>query len=176
MIDIEQAAKFAEEDVLAVQTWVSTEYSKHFAEYFADIHHLSSVMASNVTPITDDELESILVDLPLKLFSAAEQINRVTLNLEVMKLKNKKAVTEKIQKSKESTASMRKDVAESEIFEDRILEMAYSCLLDRVQREVAYARELIMGAKKVWDSRKRSEAVNPVSEVASTSEKVPIYT
>ena len=118
MIDIEQAAKFAEEDVLAVQTWVSTEYSKHFAEYFDDIHHLSTAMASNVTPITDDELESILVDLPLKLFSAAEQINRVTLNLEVMKLKNKKAVTEKIQKSITKIADLLLDISRISFYND----------------------------------------------------------
>ena len=176
MIDIKGAANHAEDDMYAVQTWVIDEYTKYFAEYFEDVHNLSVTMASTVTPITDEELEFILVDLPLKLFSAAEQINKLTLNLEVMKLKNKKVVTEKIKQSKESTATMRKDAAEAEIFEDRVLEMAYSCLLDRVQREITYSRELIMGAKKVWDSRKRGESVNPVSEVPSTSEKVPVYT
>lgn len=176
MIDIAHAAELAEADMLAVQAWVSDEYEKYFAEYFAAVHNLAAMMSSKVTPITDEDLEYILVDLPLNLFSAAEQINKLTLDLEVMKLKNKKLLTEKIKQSKESTATMRKDVSEAELFEDRVLEMAYSCLLDRVQREVAYSRELIMGAKKVWDSRKRGEAVNPVSEVPSSSEKVPIYT
>lgn len=174
MIDIDKAVKLAKDDTSAVTNWVESQYNQQFFEYFEDLHHLSHRIASKSMPITDKELESILIDLPLKLFSVAEQINHITLNLEVIKLKNKKTLTEKIKSSQESTAALKKDVAESEMFEDRVLELAYSCLLDRVQREVAYSKELIMGAKKVWDARRRADTSNPVSDVAPP--KTPIYT
>ena len=60
------------------------------------------------------------------------------------------------------------------MFEERVLELAYSCLLDRIQREVSYSKELIMGAKKVWDSRRKADTSNPVSEIPTP--KRPIYT
>lgn len=174
MIDIDNAVKLAEEDTNSVVDWVESQYQLNFSEYFDDLHYLSHRISSKSMPITDKELESILIDLPLKLFSVAEQINRVTLNLEVIKLKNKKTLTEKIKASQESTATLKKDVAEAEMLEDKVLELAYSCLLDRVQREVSYSKELIMGAKKVWDTRRKGDAANPVSEVSSS--KTPIYT
>lgn len=176
MIDILSASAASEEDISAVTDWVEQQYATRFASYFQDLQLLLDRMSSKSRPITDEELESILIDLPLKLFSAAEQINALKLNLEVVKLRNKKALTEKIKASKESTATMKKDVAESEMFEDKVLEFAYSCLLDRVDREVSYSRELIMGAKKVWDSRRKSESVNPVSETGySRNNRTPVY-
>ena len=164
MIDILSASAASESDIQSVSGWVDDQYTLRFSTYFEDLQRLVDRMASKTHPITDEELESILIDLPLKLFSAAEQINALKLNLEVVKLRNKKTLTEKIKASKESTATMRKDVAESEMFEDKVLEFAYSGLLDRVDREVSYARELIMGAKKVWDARRKADSVNPVSE------------
>lgn len=174
MVNIGKAIKSAAEDLDSVSSWVAQEHEIHFSRYFDDLHHLSHRMDSKEMTITDKELESILIDLPLQLFSAAEEINQLKLNLEVIKLRNKKTLTEKIKNSKESTATMRKDVAEAEMFEDKVLELAFSCLLDRVDREISYSKELIMGAKKVWDSRRKTESVNPTSEVST--EKTPIYT
>lgn len=176
MLDIEKVAQLTSADVLAVQNWVDTEYDALFAEYFADLHALSRRMSSKLSPITDEELQELLIDLPLKLFSVAENINSLTLKLEVLKLQNKKLVTEKVKVSKESTATLKKDSAEAEIFENKVLELACGSLLDRVQREVAYARELIMGAKKIWDARRRTDVVNPVSEVPPSPNLKPIYT
>lgn len=176
MIDIVSAAEATQSDIQAVTDWMNTQYALRFAAYFEDLENLLDRMSSKSRPITDSELEFILIDLPLKLFSAAEEINSIKLNLEVVKLRNKKTLTEKIKTSKESTATMKKDVAESEMFEDKVLEFAYSCLLDRVDREVSYARELIMGAKKVWDSRRKSDVVNPVSESNfGRSNRTPVY-
>lgn len=174
MIDVGRVAKLNGEDADSVISWVEEQYNQKFSEYFGDLHILSSRISSKSMPITDEELECVLIDLPLKLFSVAEEINRLTLNLEVIKLKNKKTLTEKVKNSKETTAALKKDVAESEMFEDRVLELAYSCLLDRIQREVSYSKELIMGAKKVWDSRRKADASNPVSEIST--QKRPIYT
>ena len=168
MIDIQASAKASASDIQSVADWIEDQYAIRFAMYFEDLQNLVDRMSCKTRPITDEELESILIDLPLKLFSAAEQINAVKLNLEVVKLRNKKLLTEKIKASKESTSTMKKDVAESEMFEDRVLEYAYSCLLDRVDREVSYSKELIMGAKKVWDSRRKAESVNPVSDSSAS--------
>lgn len=164
--------KFSE-DIEAITGWVQEQYDSIFAEYFKSIKHLSERMASKTVPVTDSELESILIDLPLNLFSVAEKINQMTLNYEVIKLKNKKALIDKVKSSKESTMTMKKDVAESEMLEEKVMELAYSCLLDRVQKEVSYSKELIMGAKKVWDSRRNS--VNPVREVDPYKRNTPVY-
>ena len=174
MIDVDRVAKLNGEDADSVISWVEEQYNQKFSEYFGDLHILSSRISSKSMPITDEELECVLIDLPLKLFSVAEEINRLTLNLEVIKLKNRKTLTDKVKLSKESTAALKKEVAESEMFEERVLELAYSCLLDRIQREVSYSKELIMGAKKVWDSRRKADTSNPVSEIPTP--KRPIYT
>lgn len=177
MIDISQAIIRATDDMQSIKEWVKAQYDSIFSEYFEDIRSLTKRMSSKTSPITDEELEIILIDLPLKLIGAAEKINDITLCLEVIKLRNKKQLTEKIKSSEESTSSMKKDVAESEMFEEKVLELAYSSLLDRVQKEVSYSRELIMGAKKVWDSRRKTDSVNPVSEVdPKTKGQTPIYT
>ena len=177
MIDISASINSANDDMQSIKEWVKHQYDSTFSEYFEDIRSLTKRMSSKTSPITDEELEIILIDLPLKLIGAAEKINEMTLSLEVIKLRNKKQLTEKIKSSEESNSSMKKDVAESEIFEERVLELAYSSLLDRVQKEVSYSRELIMGAKKVWDARRKFDSVNPVSEVSpKTKGQTPIYT
>lgn len=177
MIDISQAMIRATDDMISVRDWVVSQYENIFSEYFEEVRILTDRMSSKATPITDEELETVLIDVPLKLIGAAEKINDITLCLEVIKLRNKKQLTEKIKTSEESTASMKKDVAESEMFEEKVLELAYSSLLDRVQKEVAYSRELIMGAKKVWDARRKTDSINPVSEInPGFAGKTPIYT
>ena len=66
--------------------------------------------------------------------------------------------------------------------EYEVLHAAYVSIVTRVENEQTFAKELIMGAKKVWDSRRSADNSNPVGlvvpelpEYNPTKSKTPIY-
>ena len=61
---------------------------------------------------------------------------------------------------------------DDEMRDDEIAVMVYSSLIDRIEGELSFSRELIMGSKKLWDAR-RSNATNPVAPVVP---ELPEYT
>ena len=112
---------------------------------------------------------------PLELFTAAEKLNALRLNCEVVKLKNKQTL-EKLRKdvtdaatqeglNKTQTAERVAHAISEKMVEYEVLYTAYSSVITRVENEQTFSKELIMGAKKVWDSRRSAENSNPVKEV-----------
>lgn len=161
-------------------TWLKNTYQTDFSQFFDIQHNLAERMSNQSRLITDDELEKILLDVPLKLFSASEKLSEIQLSLEAIKLRIKEKEYE-ISASYKSTdvtysAQEIKDAVNSKLSEDRIVLSAYSSLIARVEKELSYSRELIMGAKKVWDSRRRTDISNPISESSSSEyDKLPDY-
>ena len=41
--------------------------------------------------------------------------------------------------------------------EYKLMNIVYNCVIDKVEHQLSFSKELIMGAKKVWDARKRTE-------------------
>ena len=169
------------EDITAVESYIHNLYEEHFASHFARVREMYDRMKSKISPISDSELEYILTVLPMELFACAESINAIRLNKEVVKLKNKEmqakfkkeyaeilAHTLEVNGSKMSATAFNEEVksrvAESMVEHELFLTI-YDSLITRVENEMSFARELIMGAKKVWDSRRNSENSNPVSPV-----------
>lgn len=163
------------EDVEAVNSFCNGLYEDNFACYFSEVRKLFSRMKDKSHPVTDEELEYILTELPLELFAAAETLNKFRLNYEVVKLKNKEKVE---QFRKEATLAVSEMYAtkterqeyvihtvNEKIVEYEILLSVYASIVTRVENEQSFVRELIMGAKKVWDSRRSGEQSNPVGPV-----------
>lgn len=164
------------EDVDAVKSWVDNLYNTRFSSEFSCVSELYHAMQSKSRTISDAELEEILTDLPLRLFKVSESLNDLRLEYEVMKLKYKQKRLEQsksLADKKGLTATLRNELIDSALVEDNILLSAISSVISRVQDSISLSRELIMGAKKVWDSRRRAESANPVSEVIS--DNIPPY-
>ena len=162
--------------------WVDEQYSKYFKSCFDSVRKMHESMKSQVRPISDSELEWILVELPMTLFSISEDLNKIRLEVEVIKLRKKTIKSELEQKASELvrdsviTKADIKSWVDTELADHDILLSAYNSLITRVESEISFSKELIMGCKKIWDSRRKTEASNPVGEVTpSTSDKVPNY-
>ena len=149
-------------------------YAEIFSELFSRVTELYQRFRSEVRPITDDELETILTEIPLRLFTVSERLADIRMRMSVTKLENKHKRTSLIKSyiiSPEydgySQSAIREFVsnrADDEMRDDEIAVMVYSSLIDRIEGEISFSRELIMGAKKLWDAR-RSNATNPVAPV-----------
>ena len=157
-------------------------YEEIFAELFSRVTELYQRFKSEVRPITDEELETILTELPLRLFTVSERLADIRMRMSVTKLENKhKRIalmqTYSIEPEYEglSQTAVRELVStrvDDEMRDDEIAVMVYSSLIDRIEGELSFSRELIMGSKKLWDAR-RNHATNPVAPVVP---ELPEYT
>ena len=59
-------------------------------------------------------------------------------------------------------------------FEDEVILSILDCLISRVDKEMSFARELIMSAKKIWDGRRLTEGLNPTDATTSVDD-LPDY-
>ncbi len=183
MADITKVIDEYSSDMDSIQTFCEDMYITHFADNFNEIRELYKRMKSKVHPITDAELEYILTTFPMELFTVAEKLNKLRLNCEVVKLKNKQTM-EKIRKNateiaknleynKSQTNEFVSHIIAEQMVEYEVLYAAYNSIVARVENEQTFSKELIMGAKKIWDARRNSEMSNPVGMVVP--EDLPEY-
>ncbi len=162
-------AEYAE--IHEVTAWVNNMYDRMFSQPFIKVRELYHHMKSEIRVITDSELEWALTELPLELFNVAEILNQLRLEHEVIKLDNKQKRKHIAAELKATGASKTDDIA-AEMVEFDIVAAAYDSLISRVENELSYSKEFIMGCKKIWDARRRTESSNPISPV---SPELPDY-
>lgn len=162
------------EDVLKeIDSVIQSLYAETFGELFEKVSNLYTRFKSHTQPISDEELEQILTELPLNLFTVAEKLSSMKLRLAVTKLENKRTRRDLLRQYNQSeqwadlSAGARRDAisaqVEDDTFDNDIVVMVYDAVIDRVESEISFTRELIMGAKKLWDARKASTL--PIGEV-----------
>lgn len=159
IVDISDIHAEVSDELSAVVNWCNDVYRDTFAEYFKDAEVLFARLQSKSHPITDEELSWILIDLPITLFNVSEALNRFRVQHETVKLKSKQAAAEIADKG----------VSELDPLELQLLSNAYKSVIQQVEGRISWSRELVMGAKKIWDARRRTEAANPVCEVGIDS-------
>ena len=150
-------------------------YQSIFAKTFEEVVKLHDRMKSTNKPITDSELAYIITVLPLDLFTVSESLNKLRLKLEVTKLENsrrevelKKAFTDTSAALGKTTSVLNqivKDELVDKMTEYKVFEVCYASIITRVENQLTYSRELIMGAKKIWDSRRAAESSNPIKPI-----------
>lgn len=177
-MSLESAISSYSEDFESMDNYTDELYESMFSHDFSYVHALSDAMKNEYRPVSDDVLEQILIEVPLKLFDISESLNKLQMQIQVVKLKLKKLKIEKrkslLENSPELTQSYVNELVQCETFDDELLVIALSRVTERVQCEISYTKELIMGAKKVWDRRKESESAMPVSPI-DTSKSIPSY-
>lgn len=153
------------ESIDELNVFAENLYNANFEMYLSDIRELQNRMQSKLRPITDQELEDILTVLPLNLFSASEALNRLRLEQEVIKLNNKKRKVKILKEISEKSSISKTDIVASELADSEMIIAVYATVISRVESEMSYCKELIMGCKKIWDGRRSSEKSNPISEI-----------
>lgn len=172
-MDLTKTISRLSSDIDEVNQWAEEEYNKYFSTYFKGEVELYTKLKDTKSQITDDELEWILTDLPLELFSVTEQLSKLKTAQEVIKLSIKQREREYVKSSTEGSETKRKEEAAALTAEDRLLVSVYDSIVDRVSRQMTFSKELIMSAKKIWDAR-RADGI-PLPEVNIDPSRLPDY-
>lgn len=159
------------EEIDATIEWCEHEYNDRFGVYFKDIKDMRKRFQSTDQPITDKELSWILIDLPMVLFDVSEKLSQLKVAAEVVKLRMKEQEVDLMSKSTAKTITQKRAEAELQLTEPKAQLAVYKSVISRVDNELDLARELIMGSKKVWDARRRTEGIHPVNII----EPIPEY-
>ena len=162
------------EDIKAMSDWADEIYKGVCGDSFSRVLEISAKMDSEKRPITDEELEWVLTVLPLNLFQISEALNKLRMKSEYTKLVNKKQKSS-TKPAKEKPAEVGyEDEASSDQVVGALVTEVFNSVIKRVENEISFSRELIMGSKKIWDSRRSSESSNPVGPVVP-GEGLPDY-
>lgn len=127
-------------------------YNSWFSPYFSEAREMFSRLRDKDRPIADRELEWILTDLPMELFNVSESLSKLKLSKDVSKIRSKYLEEEYDVEAAKISAAI------------------YDSLIIRVEKEISFCKELIMGAKKLWDARRSTENSMPVGEVVDSPE------
>lgn len=175
-----------EKDIDAVLEYQDEIYMNMFATEFSEVQNLSDMIKkSGYKSPSDEILEIILMDVPLKLFDIAEKVNQLELTLQVLKLKlkEKKIDLKHDPEVRNLNSTQLAEFVSVNTIEDELMISIYSKLIDKVNCQISYSKELIMSAKKLWDRRKDAESAMPVAPVdpaavpynPNESKKRPVY-
>lgn len=185
MSSIDETLAMYKEDMESVESWCNDLYQDKFASVFEEIRGLYEQLADKRDKISDDALESILTDTPLGLFTISERLNALRTNREVGKLKMREKESDvrrecirRLDEQGKDAGFSRSDVSaivKDAIINDQIVIVALDGVINRVENEISFSRELIMSAKKIWDRRKNTENVNPIGPVAPEYQELPDY-
>lgn len=172
---IQSIAKLYADDIESVRKWCDDFYEKYFSEHLSGFRDAFNRLKKSGNKITDDELETLLITLPIRLFDASEVLSGTKIALSTVRIGIKQKESKIITKCKESgnSAAASKEMAANSVLDDQILVYAYDSIINRVESEISFCREIIMSAKKIWDARRRTESANPVSPVESLPDFVP---
>jgi len=162
MSDISRALASLKEDFESADKLVDEIYASYFLDYFREEQHLHERFRDSDTLISDTELERVITALPLELMAVSNALAQFKQHNEIVKLKIKQ------RKGKDADPE---GLAE----EYKLMSIIYSSVITRVEQEITFSKELIMGAKKVWDARRSSEQA-PIGEVVPEPEpELPEY-
>lgn len=160
MLDISKATETLQADFNAADNLVDELYHKYFAHYFKRTADLEVAFRNTDVPITDDQLEQIITAIPLDIYLVSGNLAQFKQHFEIVKLTNKQRKKAKLDEDIDT--------------EYQLMAIIYNSVINRVENEIAGTKELIMGAKKVWDARKRAETSVPINEQVPHTE-LPDY-
>lgn len=171
------------DDLQSVTDWCGKTYEDNFAYLFENVKVLHDKLQTEKDKITDDDLEMVLTDLPLALFSASEKLNGLRTTREVGKLKLKEKRLKKKEELYKAIQDKTSPFSKSDIpglitdsfIDDQVMQVALDGVINRVENEISFTRELIMSAKKIWDRRSNTDVVNPVGPIVPEYQNLPDY-
>lgn len=151
-----------EDDISQVKKYSDEIYDSLFEDKFSFARGLYRSLQDTNKPISDSELEYILIEVPLLLFEVSESLNSLRLTYETIKLRSKKSKFEfdKLLKEDGFSSTERNQLCQQHVIDDNLILSIYSSIISRVESEISFSKELVMSAKKIWDRRKETETVH----------------
>ena len=163
--------QYYKSDLDELTSWCGEIYETMFGRVFKRVREIYNLMETETEKLPEADLEWIITSLPLELFTVAERLNGLRSQLELIKLKKKDIklqIRRDVTQDINNRLGLAKDPAKDEkimeeiseqMVEHDLVQIAYSTVITRVENEISFSKELIMGAKKVWDSRRSAEEV-----------------
>ena len=165
-LDISNAVEALKDDFNSADALVLEIYNKYFASYFKRTEEFEIAFSNKEVPISDNQLEDIMVGLPLDLIRASSGLAQFRQHHEIVKLTIKQR-----KKSKAEELPWDADLDT----EYALMSIVYNAVIARVESQISFSKELIMSAKKVWDARKRTETTVPIKETMPDLPEYPKY-
>ena len=119
-----------------------------YVAYVADILN----KASESDPITDQELDDIIMTLPTQMYFASEIQEKLGIRHDVSST-NRQLMYNKLFSGAEGAIGVRKAYAETELVNEDIALIVYERAYNQIKSKLAYALELLQSAKKVLGRR-----------------------
>lgn len=154
-----------EDDISQVKKYSDEIYDSLFEDKFSFARGLYRCLQDTNKPISDSDLEYILIEVPLLLFEVSESLNSLRLTYETIKLRSKKSKFEfdRLLKEDGVSSTERNQLCQQHVIDDNLILSIYSSIISRVESEISFSKELVMSAKKIWDRRKETETVHNTS-------------
>lgn len=154
-----------EDDISQVKKYSDEIYDSLFEDKFSFARGLYRCLQDTNKPISDSDLEYILIEVPLLLFEVSESLNCLRLTYETIKLSSKKSKFEfdRLLKEDGLSSTERNQLCQQHVIDDNLILSIYSSIISRVESEISFSKELVMSAKKIWDRRKETETVHNTS-------------
>lgn len=154
-----------EDDISQVKKYSDEIYDSLFEDKFSFARGLYRSLQDTNKPISDSDLEYILIEVPLLLFEVSESLNSLRLTYETIKLRSKKSKFEfdRLLKEEGVASTERNQLCQQHVIDDNLILSIYSSIISRVESEISFSKELVMSAKKIWDRRKETETVHNTS-------------
>ena len=154
-----------EDDISQVKKYSDEIYDSLFEDKFSFARGLYRSLQDTNKPISDSDLEYILIEVPLLLFEISESLNSLRLTYETIKLRSKKSKFEfdRLLKEDGVSSTERNQLCQQYVIDDNLILSIYSSIITRVESEISFSKELVMSAKKIWDRRKETETVHNTS-------------
>ena len=149
-MNISKATESLREDFAAADTLVDEIYNKYFAEGFKRISDLEEAFRNTGNPISDEQLEQIITTIPMDLYMISASLAQFKQHHEIVKLTTKQRKKSKLDEDIDT--------------EYQLMTIVYNSVIDRVECQISFTKELIMGAKKIWDARRRTDTTNPIKD------------
>lgn len=174
-MNLQKALDSVSGDINEVNEWAENEYQRYFAPYFkGQVELYNTLKKFDYRNITDQQLQDILINLPMDLFSVSEQLSKLRTAQEVIKLHIKEVERDYVKSHTEGSETKRKEEASALTAEDRLLVTVYDTIVERVTRQMTFSKELIMSAKKVWDAR-RADGIPMPDILVDNTDGLPDY-
>lgn len=120
-----------------------------YVAYVADILNKAGDTSE---PITDQELDDIIMTLPTQMYFASESQEKLGIRHDVSST-NRQLLYNKLFSEADGTVGVRKAKAESELVNEDIALIVYERAYNQIKAKLAYALELLQSAKKVLGRR-----------------------
>lgn len=162
MSDISRALTILKEDFDSADQLQEDIYNRYFSKYFVKESDLYEKFQNTDVSISDTDLEWILISLPLDIKMASSALTQFKQHNEIVKLK---------MKQRKSAGVDAEDGLDEEF---KLMSIIYTSVISRVEFDISFSKELIMGAKKIWDARRASENA-PAGEITPKHTELPDY-